>query len=323
MAAVSLWFDESEDFAAALRAEGYLHLLITGRGKFRARLTQVSLQSLRLSATEEYLSRIAFLAVPPDKLLITLPMSDLPSLVCGGIALRAGEIMILNPGGETHARTDGASRTAGVFLPVGELTRYGSALTGGRFTIPAAAQRWRPPPKARRHLRSLHTAAIRMAATHPQTLVSAEAAHGLEQQLIHAIVECLAEGSAGTPGQSGRRHQDLMVRFERSLNSHPDREMHVKETCATLDVSERLLRILCAEHLGMGPISYDRLRRMSLVRHALRQVNGEASVSAVARRYGFRSPGRFAVNYRAAFGETPSTTLRRGVDRSIARSLVV
>jgi hypothetical protein len=36
-----------------------------------------------------------------------------------------------------------------------------------------------------------------MAQTRPQALADAEAAHGLEQQLIHAVVDCLSSGSAG------------------------------------------------------------------------------------------------------------------------------
>ena len=43
-------FSDVEDFAAALREEGFLSLLVTGNGEFRARLTRVSLHSLRLSA---------------------------------------------------------------------------------------------------------------------------------------------------------------------------------------------------------------------------------------------------------------------------------
>jgi len=51
---------------------------------------------------------------------------------------------------------------------------------------------------------------------------------------------------------------------------------------------------------------------MQRARRALRDENPDiASVSAVARRYGFRDPGRFAVNYRALYGETPSATLGR------------
>jgi len=43
-------FSEPGDFEAALREEGGLGLLVTGRGQFRARLTQVKLHRMRLSA---------------------------------------------------------------------------------------------------------------------------------------------------------------------------------------------------------------------------------------------------------------------------------
>jgi hypothetical protein len=52
-------FSEAEDFEAALREEDCLGLLVTGPGAFRARLTQVALHRIRLSAAEEYLPRIA------------------------------------------------------------------------------------------------------------------------------------------------------------------------------------------------------------------------------------------------------------------------
>jgi hypothetical protein len=42
-------FSEPGDFEAALRQEGSLGLLVTGRGQFRARLTQVMLPRLRFS----------------------------------------------------------------------------------------------------------------------------------------------------------------------------------------------------------------------------------------------------------------------------------
>jgi len=57
-------FGEAEDFQAALSADGVAGLLVTGRGQFRARLTQVALERLRLAAVEEGQSRIAFIAVP-------------------------------------------------------------------------------------------------------------------------------------------------------------------------------------------------------------------------------------------------------------------
>ena len=77
-------FSEPGDFEAALREEGGLGLLVTGRGQFRARLTQVKLHRMRLSAAEEQLSRIAFVAVPADLILVSLPIRGRPGLIWGG-----------------------------------------------------------------------------------------------------------------------------------------------------------------------------------------------------------------------------------------------
>src|SRR5262249_23725433 len=105
--------------------------------------------------------------------------------------------------------------------------------------------------------------------------------------------------------------QEVMTGFEQLLQRSSSERSSISEICTALRVSERRLRYLCAEHLGMSPTSYDRLRRMSLVRRALRNADGRSTVSAVARHNGFRDLGRFAVNYRATFGEPPSTTLHR------------
>jgi hypothetical protein len=69
-------FSEPEDFEAALPEEGCLGLLITGRGQFRALLTQVTLHRLRLSAAEEQLSRIAFVAGPVNLIPVSLPIDS-------------------------------------------------------------------------------------------------------------------------------------------------------------------------------------------------------------------------------------------------------
>jgi hypothetical protein len=123
-------------FAAALRAEGCLSLLVTGAGQFRARLTQVALLGLRLSATDEQLPRIALVAVPADTILVSLPSGKGPAPIWGGITIGAGEIMTLGAGQRLHMRTDGPCRWGSIWLPAADLVQYGSALTGARSLSP-------------------------------------------------------------------------------------------------------------------------------------------------------------------------------------------
>jgi transcriptional regulator GlxA family with amidase domain len=58
---------------------------------------------------------------------------------------------------------------------------------------------------------------------------------------------------------------------------------------------------------------YILLRRLNEARPTLRRANPSAvSVAQVARNHQFLELGRFAVTFRAIFGESPSTTLHRG-----------
>ena len=63
-------FSEAQDFEAALRAEGGAGLLVTGRAASRARLTQITLDRLRLASAEEEAARIAFFAGLASTVLI-------------------------------------------------------------------------------------------------------------------------------------------------------------------------------------------------------------------------------------------------------------
>jgi AraC-like DNA-binding protein len=192
-------------------------------------------------------------------------------------------------------------------------------MIGPAFVVPSGAVRWRLRPATGRHLRHLHSAAIGFVEGRSGGLVDRETAHGLEQQLIEALVNGLATGSVIEAPPDTRKHRDLAVRFEALLMYKPERAFRMAEICAALDVSEQILHLSCEEQLGMGPMDYARRRRMELVHRALLRGNREtASIADLAQRYGFRSPGRFAAGYRGVYGEPPSATLRRGLDPGMA-----
>jgi AraC-like DNA-binding protein len=312
-------FTEAADFEAALREGGGVGLLVTGPGAFRARLTRIALLSLQLASAEEHLPRILLVAVPPGMILVALPGAGEPAPVLGGITMGPREIMTLGPGERLHMRSYGPYRWGGIWLPASELAGYGSAMTGAAFAVPSAAPRWRLRPAISRHLRQLHSAAIGFVEGRSIALIDGETAHGLEQQLIEALVNCLAKGSAIAAAPATREHRGVAFRFEALLQAEPERAFRMEEICAALGVSAHTLRLSCEEQLGMGPIEYARRRRMQLVHRALRRGNCETgSIADLARRYGFSGLGRFAAHYRALYGELPSATLRRGLDPAMA-----
>ena len=169
--------------------------------------------------------------------------------------------MTLAAGQRSFTRTDGPYRWASVWMPAPELVRYGTALTGAAFAIPSAVHSWRPRPATARRLRHLHSAAIRLVEHGSNALIDEEAAHGLEQQLIEALVNGLAKGSVVEAPPDARKHRDLALRFEALLTSEPERAFRMTQICAVLGVSQRTLRLSCEEQLGMGPIEYARRRR--------------------------------------------------------------
>jgi AraC-like DNA-binding protein len=262
-------FSEPADFEAALRAEGCLGLLVTGSGEFRARLTQVALHRLRLSATEEQLPRTALFAVPADMILVSLARGRASAPIWGGVRLGTDEIMTLGAGQRLHMRTDGPCRWGSIWLPATELVQYGRVLTGANFAVPSAARWRRPRPAMSRHLRHLHSAAIGLVERRSNAFIGGEAAHGLEQQLIETLVECLSKGSPIEATGATIEHQDIAVRFDALLHTRPERALRIAEIPAMLGVSARALRIGCQQQLGMGPAEYVRRRRMQQLDRAV------------------------------------------------------
>jgi AraC-like DNA-binding protein len=261
-------FSNAGELEAALRNMGDVRLVVTGRGEFRVRLTHVELQRLRLWAVDERASRIGFLKVPPDVLLALFTIGDQPSPVWSGTSLDQGEILTRGPNHRLHMWTEGPSCWGAVSLPVDEFRAYFSQLTGQVLAMPIHAQRWRPAAAACKRFMQLHTAAIRAAGMRPQTIADPEAAHGMEQQLIHSLVGCLSAGP-GEDASDPQRCQDVVADLEDLLQSQPERYADLTALRAALGVSDGHLRRCCKQILGIGPAAYvhlnlsDRARRAS------------------------------------------------------------
>jgi AraC-like DNA-binding protein len=161
-------------------------------------------------------------------------------------------------------------------------------------------------------LRKLHAAARHLAETVPDVLAKPEVAQAMEQNLVEAMVFCLADSHSDDVRNVWRRRAIIMQRLEEALQANSEGPLHISQLCAAAGVSYPTLRGCCQEYLGMGPKRYLLLRRMHLARRALRRADREkTTVTEVATDYGFWGFGRFSVVYRSLFGESPSATLLR------------
>ncbi|MBV8456571.1 MAG: AraC family transcriptional regulator [Acetobacteraceae bacterium] len=175
--------------------------------------------------------------------------------------------------------------------------------------MPDEVCRWKVSPVVRRELVHLTSIATRAIAHNPQPLTGDHTAHGLEQQFIHALVECIASGTPVTDSDVRRRSQCVTVKLERLLEESAGQDLRARNICLGTGVSERFLRYSCSMQLGMGFHSYRRLRQLQAVRRALsEEPAASVNIAEVAHRFGFSHLGRFASAYRRFFGELPSTT---------------
>ena len=128
--------------------------------------------------------------------------------------------------------------------------------------------------------------------------------------------DCLGQGGVDGDRSAVRRHQLIMRRFRQLLETYRDDILFLPQICEMIGVSERTLRRCCQEQIGMGPMRFLLLRRMHLVRRALRQADpATETVTSIATRFGFWELGRFAGSYRDLFAEPPSATLRQPPDK--------
>jgi AraC-like DNA-binding protein len=233
-----------------------------------------------------------------------------PLLHCGLEAL-PGDI-IVNGFDVTHQRSDANLHYGTMSLPLDDLDAAAEAIIGREFPKTPHKRIIRPGSALMLRLLTLHKSVGQLAHDSPDVLELPEVLRAFENELIHLMVRCLAEGAAVEPTVGSRRHDTIVARFEEFLEANPDRPLYLTEICAAIGVAERTLRASCEEHLGMGPIRYLTLRRMHLVRRALlRSDPSKATVTQIITDHGFWELGRFSVTYSALFGESPSHTLRR------------
>jgi len=133
-------------------------------------------------------------------------------------------------------------------------------------------------------------------------------AAGSDEEILDAIVGFMrpTDGLASDPGRCRiARRAETLIRERITV------ECSIRSVAEELRTTMRTVELGFQEVFGTSPRAYQRALRLYAARRDLLEGRGVDSVTSVALRWNLTHLGRFSVDYRRMFGETPSVTRGR------------
>ncbi|MGW4565504.1 helix-turn-helix domain-containing protein [Streptomyces sp. NPDC004561] len=145
-----------------------------------------------------------------------------------------------------------------------------------------------------------------------QPLIAATAAQHLAASVLHAFPNTALTEPTGADRNDA--HPAMLRRALAYIDDHADQPVTVADIAAAAHVTVRALQYAFRRHLETTPLAHLRRVRLAHVHHDLVAADpgSGATVTAIAARWGFHHPGRFAALYRACYGRAPHETLSAG-----------
>lgn len=237
---------------------------------------------------------------------ITPITADCSSGYYRGQQLDAGDLLLLNPGGEVFQRLMPGHRQNAVSIPLPLAKRIIRAEY--RMAPQELWQRWcmKSAPNVSRQLdQALRTVLAGRAAS----LASGTSLNVDFAAQVIALVQ-----SGGPPKYAGLRpsfRRSVVSRAEELIRSRLYDPPSITELCEATHVSRRTLFYAFGELLGRSPGAHGKVLRLHAARRRINQLGRHPCVQHVASEFGFNHPGQFAMDYSRHFGELPSETRKR------------
>ena len=292
-------FTEPGDYAASIRAVTS-EMIVTARGPFTAKLIRIDLHHLWMQRFFESLPRIGHSAAGKGRAFLTFHTQPGPNLLWDGVEKEPSTILRHSEGHDSFQRTSGLVSWGAMSLSVEEMAAIGATLSGRDLMPPRDALSVKPSPTALVRLQRLHTAAGDLAEHAPEVISHPEAARGLENALIQAMVACLTGRLVGAP---------------------PPRNDHAAVLCEDRGTSRGgglHPRYLCRPRRSAADVAFVLPRKLGgwaeTLPSAAPDEPGEAGVARRRRRSNDRDPGR------RGFRILELRPVRRRVSRAVRRN---
>ena len=286
------------------------------------RSSRDSMTRLASTLTDAGSFTVSDLTLPGD---LTLDVTGLDTVVIGSMIegtvqfdrgkdtdrYQPGDVALGSwPGQASYTSRNHRLRCRGLILPVSLLyTVAGRAPSAPlRFVSP------RPASAADRTRWTSTTGYIDTLLTSPAAAAS-PLIIGSAARLLAATVLVAFPNSWDTDPAARDRTDASTATLRRAIafiDEHAARDISVADVAAAAHVTIRAVQIAFRRHYGTTPAGYLRRVRLDRARQDLLAADpARESVTAVAYRWGFASPGQFTAAYQQAYGVTPDQTLRQ------------
>ena len=226
-------FTDPDNYAAAIRATK-AEVTVTRRGRFTAEITRIDLHRLWMQRFSDNLPRVGHSAGMSGRAIISFRTQPGPSLLWGSVEMHPNNIVRHGEGESTFQRSSGSASWGALSLPVEDAAAVGQTLAGCDLTPPRHRLTITPLPSAMARLQRLHAAAEHLAERAPEIIANPDAAYGLEQALLEAIVDCLGNSEVREDTVAQRQHELIIRRFHRVLEENPGEPLYIPEICKAI-----------------------------------------------------------------------------------------
>ena len=200
-------FTDADGYQAHM--QDILDLVVLQPREFHARLTWADLPNLRLLRAREGSARVGFMTLPADRVFVTFPARSDSALLYGSVGLQFGDLMLHSRGERLHQRTTAACEWASISIAPDALSAFGRSLSERHLVAPAAMEVVRPCRADGRRLERLHARICRVVERNLASLSNREVVRGLEQDLISALISCLAYGKVQKDRSRSDNHSSI------------------------------------------------------------------------------------------------------------------
>ena len=254
-------------------------------------------------------------AIQPDGVALFLPLTNAVAQTVNGTPLDESSVAVLE--GEFCIGTRASYEWCSLFIPRDQLANHLEGKQEDRLDDhPSTSPQVLSVCRDTRPIQSLMREVIKAARRSPQAISSPTASRVLVDDLMATVVELLYPADdlyrGHSVGRPRRSRKQIVTAANERLDAVDLVPISVADLAAAVGVSERTLRTAFLEYYGVGPIRYQRDRRLHRVRRQLLAAEEEeTTVTEVLSRFGIWQHGRFAGEYRQRYGESPSETLAR------------